>query len=178
MILTLGTELEPHTFIVLQRLVKSRSETKIWTLSVCSLVRVLSDSSWLQDCQQGAVHWYILPAVLPVLLPAALSGTTSGCPSGTTSGCTSGITCGCGVLFQSEKGISMYSFCETSCPPRTVHCVQLGEHPLRERWTHRHDQFYCLEQPWKCQRTLKLLDQIFHAPSYRLAALKRIDHFW
>ncbi len=28
------------------------------------------------------------------------------------------------VLLQSEKGIAMHSLCETSCPPRTVHCFQ------------------------------------------------------
>ncbi len=50
--------------IVSQRLVKSRSKTKIWTLWFRPFVRVLSDSSCLQDC---------LPVQLPFLISGILS---------------------------------------------------------------------------------------------------------
>ncbi len=58
-----------NNVIVSQRLVKSRSEMKIWTLSVSPSIRVLSDSSCLQDCQQ----WAALLVSFPVPHPCTTS---------------------------------------------------------------------------------------------------------
>ncbi len=52
----ISTHSESDWLVVSQRLVKSQSETKIWTLSVSSFVSVLTDSSCSRDCQQWAVH--------------------------------------------------------------------------------------------------------------------------
>ncbi len=93
----------------------------------------------------------LLVALLPVDLPV----TTSGCTSGTTSGCTSGyyfwlhFRLHFRVPLQSEKGIAMHSLCETSCPPRTVHCHA----PVMI--TDTHDNNICAQKPNRNQTFFK-----------------------
>ncbi len=84
---------------------------------VRSFVSVLSDSSCLQDCQQWAVHLYIVWSLLPVALPDTTSGYYFRLHFRYY------FRLHFRVLLQSEKDIAMHSLCETSCPPRTVHSI-------------------------------------------------------
>ncbi len=84
--------------IVSQRLGQSRSETKIWTLSVSSFVCL-------------SVSCLTTPAYR----------TTSGCISGYYIRLHFRLQFW--VLLKSEKGIAMHSLCETSCALRTVHFI-------------------------------------------------------
>ncbi len=70
-------------------------------------VHVLSDSSCLQDCRQLAVH-LLWPSYRFFRLHFRYY-----------------FRFHFRLLLQSEKGIAMHSLCETSCPPRTVHYLQL-----------------------------------------------------
>ncbi len=116
--------------IVLQRLVESRSETKIWTLFVlpsvsCPTPHVHSfGTSGLFFCIWLEPIAYLCQPKLPPWDLGASKNFNTTVPMEESWCCRSSCCthrCMRNVYCSKWKGTVVHSLCETSCPPRTVH---------------------------------------------------------